>query len=137
MTLLLIALIIFGILSATRHIVLKKDADDKKKTTKTNVKLQDKIYAAMKEIVDMKLKEGVSVKALFSKFGLPSENELAGSIHMRDSVETLDNLTVLLTRREMHRRGYKYSYTGKESEWQETEKRLEKFEELKRKYPWL
>ena len=91
----------------------------------------------MKEIVDMKLKEGVSVKALFSKFGLPSREELAGSIHIRDNVETFDNLTALLTRREMHRRGYKYSYTGKESEWQETKKRLGKFEELKKKYPWL
>ena len=137
MTLLIIALIIFGILSAARQVVLKKDSDEKKKTTKTNVKLQDKIYAAMKEIAAREVQTGASIKALFSKFGLPSGIEFAGSIHMRDSVETLDNLITLLTRREMHRRGYKYSYTGKESEWQETEKRLAKFEELKKKYPWL
>lgn len=74
MTLLIIALIIFGVLSATRQIILQNDRDVKKKTTKTNVKLQSKISVVMKEIVTRELQTGASIKSLFLKFGLPSEN---------------------------------------------------------------
>lgn len=49
----------------------------------------------------------------------------------------IDDIKLLLTRRDLAKKGFHYSGTRQESDWQQIEKRLAKRDEEEKKYPWL
>jgi len=120
-----------------------------KKQTKTNVALQKQIGIAVDAIVAAEIER---LRKLHSEYNIPLEGDAAGSAYKgyvypfgsaqaKADEGVYDrmrfNLVFLLTKREMYRRGYAYSYDGKESEWQELENRNERFDSIRNKYPWL
>ena len=122
--------------------------------------LQKQIGAAVDAIIAVEIERliltGVSkiaaVEKLQGEYDIPLEGDAAGSAYKgyvypfgsaqaKADEGVYDrmrfNLVFLLTKREMYRRGYAYSYDGKESEWQELENRNERFDSIRNKYPWL
>ena len=159
MTLALIAVIAFFALGFLHKARLSAKKKNYKKRTKTNVELQKQIGAAVDAIVTTEIERLIlsgaskieAIEMLYGKHIMPLADDIADSsysgyayvpgVGMKTDEDIYGklrfNLIYFLTKKEMRRLGYAYSFDGKESKWQEKQNRNDRFDDIKNKYPWL
>ena len=159
MTLALIAVIAFFALGFWQKARLSAKKINYEKRTKTNVELQKQIGAAVDAIVTAETERLIlsgaskieAIEMLYGKHIMPLADDIADSSYsgyayapgagMKTNEDIYDrlkfNLIYFLTKKEMRRLGYAYSFDGRESKWQKKQNRDDRFDDLRNKYPWL